>query len=190
MNELDYETNLEIRANLFKALGHPTRLLIVNLVKIKPRHGEELAEILRLNPGTISHHLKQLTEAGFLSARKDQYYQIYTLNSALLDCKMADLVHLAQPDLDSGAEVNAYRQKVLRTFFKHGRLVQFPAQLKKRLVILEKIAEEFEPGREYSEREVNHILLDFNDDVATLRRGMIEHNIMTRDKGIYRKVSG
>ena len=56
------------------------------------------------------------------------------------------------------------------------------------MVILEKIAEEFEPGREYPEMEVNHILLDFNDDVATLRRGMIEHKIMTREKGIYQRV--
>jgi hypothetical protein len=188
MNDLNYESNLDTRANLFKALGHPTRLLILNLVKIKPRHGEELADILRLNPATISHHLKLLTEADFLSSQKDQYYQTYSLKTGLLDQKLRDLVHLAQPDLASGAKEDAYRQKVLRTFFKHGRLVQFPAQLKKRLVILEKIAEEFEPGREYPEMEVNHILLDFNDDVATLRRGMIEHKIMRREKGIYWKV--
>jgi len=188
MSELNYEQNLAARANLFKALGHPTRLLIVNLVKIKPRHGEELADILRLNPATISHHLKQLTEVGFLTSHKDQYYQTYSLKSDLLDQKLADLVHLAQPELASGVEEDAYRQKVLRTFFKHGRLVQLPAQLKKRMVILEKIVEEFEPGREYPEMEVNHILLDFNDDVATLRRGMIEHKLMTRDKGIYTRV--
>jgi len=54
---------------------------------------------------------------------------------------------------------------------------------------LEKIADSFEPGREYSESEVNHILLDFNDDVATLRRGMIEHKIMTRSKGMYKKLA-
>jgi len=189
MNELNYEQNLETRANLFKALGHPARLLIVNLVRIKPRHGEELADILRLNPATISHHLKLLTKVGFLGSHKDQYYQVYTLKADLLEQKMADLVHLAQPELAFGAEEDAYRQKVLRTFFKHGRLAQFPAQLKKRLVILEKIAEEFEPDREYPEMEVNHILLDFNDDVATIRRGMIEHNIMTRENGIFKKVA-
>jgi len=41
MNEtLTPEQNLEARAELFKALGHPVRLLILNLIKIKPRHGE------------------------------------------------------------------------------------------------------------------------------------------------------
>ena len=190
MNDLNYEANLDTRSNLFKALGHPTRLLILNLVKIKPRHGEELADILRLNPATISHHLKLLTGGWVPFIPEGSVLPDLFAEDHLLDQKLGDLVHLAQPDLASGAEEDAYRQKVLGTFFKHGRLVQFPAQLKKRLVILEKIAEEFEPGREYPEMEVNHILLDFNDDVATLRRGMIEHKIMTRAKGILPKSDG
>lgn len=188
MSETNYAQNLESRANLFKALGHPVRLLMLNLIKLKPRHGEELAEILRLNPATISHHLKLLAEVGLLKAEKDQYYQTYSLVGALLEPPLADLVHLPQPELFAGVEQDAYREKVLRTFFRHGRLVQFPAQRKKRLVVLEKIAESFEPARTYTEREVNHILLDFNDDVASLRRGLIEDNLMTRDKGIYKKI--
>ena len=188
MNDTNYELNLEARANLFKSLGHPTRLLILNLIKIKPRHGQELAEILRMNPSTISHHLKLLTEAGLLRQKKDQYYQTFSLKGDYLSKSLSDLVHLPQPELSSGVEQDAYHQKVLRAFFRRGRLTQIPAQLKKRLIVLEKIAESFEPEREYTEMEVNHILLDFNDDVATLRRGMIEHEIMTRDRGIYKKV--
>lgn len=188
MNSPNYEANLEARAELFKALGHPVRLLIVNLVKIKPRHGEELAAILQLTPATISHHLARLTDAGLLEAQKDQYYQTYSLVGEFLSKPLADLVHLPQPALFSGVEQDAYKEKIYRTFFKHGRLVQIPAQLKKSVVVLEKIAESFEPGRQYTEMEVNHILLDFNDDVASLRRGMIEHHLMTRDKGIYKKL--
>jgi len=54
MSETNFEANLEARASLFKALGHSVRLLILNLVRIKPRHGEELAAILRLNPSPRS----------------------------------------------------------------------------------------------------------------------------------------
>lgn len=187
MSEINYEANLEARADLFKALGHSVRLLILNLAKQKPRHGQELAEILRLNPATISHHLKMLSEAGLLKSRKDQYYQVYSLQFEVLEQSLADVVHLPQPALEEGVAQDAYRNKVLKTFFKYGRLVQIPAQLKKRLIILEKIAESFEPGREYPEMEVNHILLDFHDDVASLRRGMIEHKLLARDKGIYKK---
>ena len=54
MNRPSSEQNLDAKANLFKALGHPARLLILNLIKRQPRHGEELAVILMLNPATVS----------------------------------------------------------------------------------------------------------------------------------------
>jgi len=185
MSETTAEKDLEKRAQLFKALGHPARLLMVNLIVAKPRHGEELAMILRLKPATISHHLAQLTAAGLLQARKDQYYQIYTLVPGVLERSLQEVVALPQLDLTATVEEDAYKEKVLKTFFKRGRLVQIPAQLKKRQVILEQLVQEFEPGRQYSEAEVNHILLDFHEDVAALRRYLIETKLMQRERGIY-----
>jgi ArsR family transcriptional regulator, arsenate/arsenite/antimonite-responsive transcriptional repressor len=182
------EENLEARAGLFKALGHPTRLLILNLVAAQPRHGEELAAILSLNPATISHHLAKLAQAGLVAAEKKQYYQSYSLSGDLLKKTLGELVQLSQPGLKTAVETDAYRAKVLKTFFKHGRLTQIPAQLKKRQVIMERLAEEFEPGRDYPEQEVNQILLDFHEDVASLRRGFIEFGLMTRERSIYRRV--
>jgi ArsR family transcriptional regulator len=188
MSERGGERNLEARANLFKALGHPVRLLILNLVKMKPRHGEELAEILGLNPGTVSFHLSKLNEAGLLASKKDQYYQIYSLAGDILDRTMGEVVFMPQSGLSERVEEDAYRDKVLRTFFQRGRLTGIPAQLKKRQIVIERLAQEFEPGRTYTEREVNQVLVEYHDDVATLRRGLIEHKLMERDHGIYRRV--
>jgi DNA-binding HxlR family transcriptional regulator len=185
MTKTELETNLEARARLFKALGHPVRLMIINLIKIKPRHGEELSAILKLQPATVSHHLAALAEAGLLQSHKDQYYQMYSLVKGVLDKPLAAMVHLPQPDLAAEVEVDAYRQKVLAIFFKHGRLVQIPAQLKKFQIVMEHIAQEFEPGRQYSEQEVNKILVEFNEDVASLRRGLIEVGAMERARGMY-----
>lgn len=185
MTNSEMEMNLEARARLFKALGHPVRLMMVNLIKMKPRHGEELAAILKLQPATISHHLGVLSEAGLLSAQKDQYYQTYSLVGGALDKPLADMVHLPQPGLGGEVEVDAYRQKVLATFFKRGRLVQIPAQLKKFQIIMEHIVQEFEPGRQYTEQEVNKMLVEFNEDVASLRRGLIDVGLMERAKGMY-----
>ncbi len=182
------EQNLEARAQLFKALGHPTRLLMMNLINSKPRHGEELAAILHLKPATISHHLAILTRAGLLRSKKDQYYQIFTPIKALLHPTIEEMVMLPQPGLPTSIEEDAYRVKVLNTFIKTGRLVSIPAQLKKRQIILETILEEFEPDRKYTEREVNKILVDFHDDVASLRRGLISLKLMERQKGIYWRV--
>ena len=188
MNNLTAEQNLQAKAELLKALGHPARLLILNLVKMKPRHGDELATILSLNPATVSHHLLKLSEAGLLEAHRDQYYQVYSLKGDLLNKPLADLVFMPLPGLSAQVEQDAYREKVLRTFFKHGRLVRIPAQLKKFQVILEELADEFEPEREYTELEVNQILVEFSDDVASLRRGLIEEKWLERDHGIYRRV--
>jgi hypothetical protein len=185
MTKSTAEQNLEARAQLFKALGNPARLLIMNLVKIKPRHGEELAAILGLKPATISHHLAILTNAGLLTAKKDQYYQMYYLVNDVLQPTIEEMITLPQPGLPTDVEVDAYRNKVLTTFLKRGRLINIPTQLKKRQIILEAIAEEFEPEREYSEREVNRILVEFHDDVASLRRGLISFKLMERQKGIY-----
>jgi len=179
------EADLEKRAEFFKALGHPARLLILNLLQSKPRHGEELAAILALNPATVSHHLAILTQGGLLTSRKDQYYQVYSLLAGPLKKTVAELASLSQSGLAGNVEENAYRHKVLQTFFRRGRLVSIPAQLKKRQIILERIVEEFEPGRQYTEREVNGILLDFHEDVAALRRGLVESSLLERQKGVY-----
>lgn len=188
MSRTAHEENLQARAELFRALGHPMRLLILNLVQLKPRHGEELATLLNLQPATVSHHVSKLTSVGLLQSRKDQYYQVYTLAGDVLERTIGDVVRLPQPGLKAEVEEDAYRDKVLKAYFRRGQLVDIPRQLKKRLIILEELVKEFEPDRTYAEHEVNQILLEFNEDFAYLRRGLVDHKLMTRDKGIYRRL--
>lgn len=67
------------------------------------------------------------------------------------------------------------------------KLKVFPAKEKKKLVILAKIAGQYEKGREYTEKEINAILKDIYDDYVTLRRYLIEYGFMKRtiDGGQY-----
>lgn len=183
------DDRLEAAAGLFKALGHPARLLIINLLRAQPRHGEELAAILRINPATISHHLGKLAAAGMIRSRRDQYYQTYSVVPGVLDHSLGDLLSRVPSAAAPGVDEDAFRRKVLRTFFRRGQLVQIPAQRKKRRIILEQLVEEFEPGRIYDEREVNRTLVEFHEDVATLRRELVAHRLMTRARGQYRRVA-
>ena len=82
----------------------------------------------------------------------------------------------------------AYRQKVIDTFFEYGKLKSIPMQKKKERIILEEIVKSFEPGRRYTEREVNIIIADFNDDFCTIRRDMIAEKLLSRENGTYWKV--
>ena len=184
---MNIEQNLKARADFFKALGNPIRLLIVNLIRIQPRHTEELASIVNLSTGTVSHHLSILSKAGLLVSKKEQYYQSYSLVEGVLDKSLQDMVAMPQPDLVSNVETDAFTQKVLNTFFKRGRLIKIPSQQKKLLVVLAEIATAFEEGKTYTEREVNIIIADFNDDFATLRRALVAFEFLkrTRDGRVY-----
>ncbi|MCC2626874.1 MAG: hypothetical protein K0S14_524, partial [Thermomicrobiales bacterium] len=46
--------------------------------------------------------------------------------------------------------------------------------------------ERFAPDRAYREAEVNDLLREAHDDVATLRRELVDYGFMVRDRGIYR----
>jgi biotin operon repressor len=189
MSKAAAERNLDARAELFKGLGHPARLLILSLIHAKPRHGEELAAILGLSAATVSHHLAKLMDIGVLDSRKDQYYQVFSLRRGALAQTVADLVFVPQPGISAHVEEDAYRDRVLGAFLKRGRLVSIPAQRKKRQIVLERLIQEFAPDRDYPEREVNQVLVEFHDDVATLRRELVGYRLMKRAGGIYRRVT-
>ena len=80
--------------------------------------------------------------------------------------------------------------RILETFFESFeplRLKAFSAKEKNKVVILTKIAEQFESGRKYAEKEINQILKSIFDDYATLRRSLIMYGFMgrTTDGGAY-----
>ena len=70
--------------------------------------------------------------------------------------------------------------KTLDRWFRDGRLVAIPARRGKRIPVLDRLAQEFDPGVTYSEREVNDTLRSFHPDVAALRRYLIEEGFMQR----------
>ena len=78
----------------------------------------------------------------------------------------------------------------LAPYFADGRLVQIPRQRKKRLLLLDLLAQEFDPGVHYSEREVNDVLGRFNPDTAALRRYLVDEEFMEREAGEYWRAGG
>ncbi|MEV4657388.1 DUF2087 domain-containing protein [Micromonospora sp. NPDC049301] len=81
---------------------------------------------------------------------------------------------------------------VLRTFLRAGALVGLPAQRGRRRVLLAHIAQtSFEPGTRYPERAVDEALKPWcaagGSDHATLRRYLIDEQLLTREHGIYQR---
>jgi ArsR family transcriptional regulator, arsenate/arsenite/antimonite-responsive transcriptional repressor len=69
-------------AQLFKALGDPARVKIVNLVATseQPVCACNLTEPLGLSQPTVSHHLKKLTDAGVLAREQRGVWAYYSID--------------------------------------------------------------------------------------------------------------
>jgi len=81
--------------------------------------------------------------------------------------------------------VEAREQRIIDTFFRDGRLVIMPTKRGKLLVVLAHLAESFDVGRHYPESEVNEILSTFHEDVAALRRYLVDDLFLARENSIY-----
>ena len=88
----------EATATLFRALGDPARVRILNCLATagQPVCVCELVEPLSLSQPTVSHHLKKLTDAGLLEREQRGKWAFYSLNpeaastlAALVDLKEA-----------------------------------------------------------------------------------------------------
>jgi hypothetical protein len=175
----------EALVTFFKALADSNRLRIVGLLAQKERGVEELAAALDLRASTVSHHLARLSEAGLVSSRTEGHFHLYSLDVAAIEASAKRL--LAREDLQdlagADADADAWDRKVLATFLDaEGRVRQFPMQRKKFEVLLRHVARALEPGATYTEKELNTVLKRYSDDTATLRRGLVDHRMMARDR--------
>ena len=70
----------EIRAKIMKAMAHPVRLMVIEVLKKRDRSFSELFNLFELDKSTVSKHLLVLKEAGIVSSRKDGSDMIYKLD--------------------------------------------------------------------------------------------------------------
>jgi hypothetical protein len=81
------------------------------------------------------------------------------------------------------------QERLVGHLFRDGRLAQIPAKRKTRAAALLEVLTRFEPGRVYSEPEVNDVLLAVNADFAYLRRELVNYHYLERAEGRYRVVA-
>ena len=84
-------------ARLFKALGDPARVKILNLL-VSGGEGAcvcDLTDALGLSQPTVSHHLKKLTEAGLLEREQRGKWAYYSLSGEAVE-RLASLVEFKE----------------------------------------------------------------------------------------------
>ncbi|MDQ1013436.1 DNA-binding transcriptional ArsR family regulator [Streptomyces sp. V4I23] len=80
------------------ALAAAPRLQIAACLAGQSRSTQELATLLGLSQSVISRHLRQMTQAGLRTARRDGYCVLYSLDPTRLDQISAAIADIAAPD--------------------------------------------------------------------------------------------
>lgn len=101
----------EALAGIIKAMGHPSRLLIINELKSQDRCVSELTEMIGSDTSTVSKHLGILKNAGILSDMKRGTTVYYTLQCPCV----LDFIHCVEGVIESNANRQAEILKCCKT---------------------------------------------------------------------------
>lgn len=141
---------------------------------------EQIAESADLTTREVHDAVARLASGGLVVTGSDG-------SLALLSSAFGQAARSAAPSTPTPTN---HREKVLASFVVDGRLASMPTARSKRLIVLEEIAQDFEPGLKYSEKEVSAIAARWHDDYAAVRRYLVDERFLDREDGVYWRSGG
>lgn len=172
-------------AGIVGHLAHPDRRRVLAALILGANTADDVKRATGLGTRAVMTSLTRLVDSDLVLHDNEGNYWLVedAFRLAVIDAQS-----VAPPeDLDG---VPADSARVLRAFVRDGRLKSIPAQHSKRLVVLDMLAQEFEPGERYSERKVNAMLRKWHDDTAALRRYLVDDGFLDREAGEYWRAGG
>ena len=139
-----------------------------------------------LDARSAAKALQRLVDAGLVLRADDGV--LHLLGEAFGASARADAASDPPSEEHAGAPEDVGR--VLRAFVRDGRLLSIPATHSKRLVVLDWLAQRFEPGRRYTEEMVNLVISQVHPDTAALRRYLVDDGLLSREGGVYWRSGG
>lgn len=162
---------------MVKVLLDPDRLAVAGSLAVRPMTIDELAEVTNRERRAVLAAVGDLRSAGLVVPDGDRY----AIDAAALrDAARAVADEELPMDPIIGFGMTDDERAVLARYFSGRVLVRLPAQRSKRLVVLQRLALEFEPGRRYGERAVNDVLGAFHPDWSSLRRALVDEGFLDR----------
>jgi hypothetical protein len=174
-------------AALVGLLAEESRLKVVAAIVLGSASEAEVTAVTALPPKSVRKALERLIRGGLVEAGDDGKLRVATERFKDAAQRAAAARPRTRPE-DLGA--TADQAQVLRNYLVDGRLTHIPANRSKRLVVLDFLAGQFEPGRTYPEDQVNYILGRFHVDYAALRRDLVEEELLERRDGFYWRTGG
>ena len=158
---------------------------MVAALALGARSPSEIADRAQLSEEEANAALTRLLKGGLVTVAGGHFI--------LREQAFADAVRAETPPRPVPSffgPVDAATSRVLGAYLRDGRLTAIPAAARKRRMVLEYLAAAFEPGRRYDEPSVNAILRSWHEDVAALRRYLVEDGLLSREKGEYWRSGG
>jgi hypothetical protein len=173
-------------AGIVGHLAHPDRRRVVAALILGASTAEDVKAMTGLGTRAVVTALTRLVDSDLVLFDQKAHYWLVedAFRVAAIDARAAP------PDTDEHEGVSADAARVLRAFVRDGRLVSIPAQRSKRRVVLDLLAQDFEPGHRYPERKVNAMLRKWHDDTAALRRYLVDEGLLDREAGEYWRAGG
>lgn len=170
-------------SDFLRLLLDPIRLAVAGDAIAGPTEAADLALSLGVDTRDVAEARGKLTAAGLLVDGR--------INEEVLRA-VAQALPTDPPASEEVIEGPWTQDEVLvlSRFFTGGRLQSIPTNLSKRRVVLERLAQEFEPGLRYEEADVNFRLQLFYADYAALRRYLVDEGLMSRAEGVYWRTGG
>ncbi len=185
MITIAHQTGAMLSADrLVGLMAEPARRRVVAALILASGDLQDLAERTGLDNREVVDAVDRLQTAGLVEHGADG--TLILLEELF---KIAARTGATSADRPTASEVVGDEQ-ILAKSIVDGRLVHLPRKRSKRLVVLDRLAQEFEPGRHYSEREVNQTLRPFDGDVAALRRYLVDERFLDRAGGSYWRSGG
>jgi hypothetical protein len=157
---------------LLGLLAEEDRLRVVAALVLGASTPAAIASATGLTPRATARALARLTAGGLVTS--DAPAAGYRVRTEILRETAAQAK--PEPDPGPGGEAGA----VLGRFVRGNKLVSIPTARAKRLLVLDHLAALFEPGRRYTEAEVNQALQAWHGDFASLRRYLVDEGFLER----------
>jgi biotin operon repressor len=174
-------SNQEEIVDFVKSLSDADRLRVVGLLSQSPSSQYEISSALGIPLAELTRHLEQLTASGVV--RSQPQTGRYELDEVSVEKIRRTKLQRPRQVFSPPPHLSEEDSKIIRKLAApDGSLKRLPGQLKQWMAVLRYILPVFTPATNYTEKQVNSLLVQFHADTAVLRRYLVDTGMLGRER--------